>query len=438
MNNQDIVLEVRNVSQVFGGGGRSRQRALEMIEQGLPRDEIQRETGAFVAVRDASFVVFRGEFFIIMGLSGCGKSTLLRTIIRLIEPSSGEILISGQDILKLSEEEVRQLRTKETAMVFQRYGLQPHRTVIENVEFGLYVRGVPAEQRRERALEVIAQVGLDGWEDHYPGALSGGMQQRVGVARALACDPQLLLMDEPFSGLDPLIRNQMQREFARLQEEIGHTTIMVTHDLDEALMLGDRIAIVRDGEIVQIATPEDLVINPADDYIESFVEGASPAKVLTAKNIMDTNVITIDAGAMNLASTIERVVEEHERGSFVLDFDQRLIGRIRLHVLEEMASSGGNRDSWIDRIEPAVSTSPDASLAEVFPLVTGTRFPVAVVDDSGILVGQVTKNKLLQTLMHDVEYEEVETAGAATVQEIGLNPVLTGNGDDRPSLPATV
>ncbi|MEX2426457.1 MAG: betaine/proline/choline family ABC transporter ATP-binding protein [Thermomicrobiaceae bacterium] len=414
MDNQDIMLDVRHVTQLFGGN-RKRQNALEMIAQGVPRDEIQERTGAFVAVRDASFVVHRGEFFVIMGLSGCGKSTLLRSIIRLIEPATGEILINGRDITKLSSEEVRLLRASETAMVFQRYGLQPHRTVMENVEFGLYVRGVPREQRRGRAREAIDQVGLHGWEEHYPSSLSGGMQQRVGVARALANDPLLLLMDEPFSGLDPLIRNRMQREFARLQKEIGHTTIMVTHDLDEALTLGDRIAIMRDGEIVQIATPNELVTNPADEYIESFVEGASPAKVLTAKSIMDTNVIVVQADVVDLQPTIQKVIEDHERGSFVVDSDQRLIGRIWLHALKESANSVGDRGRWIERVEPAVKTSPDTALVDVFPLVTGTRFPVAVVDNYGALVGQITKNKLLQTLMHDVEHEEAGTADVAVV-----------------------
>jgi glycine betaine/proline transport system ATP-binding protein len=414
MNNQDIVLDVRHVSQLFGGR-RNRQRALEMIARGAPRDEIQRQTGAFVAVRDASFVVHRGEFFIIMGLSGCGKSTLLRAIIRLIEPVAGEILINDRDIMKLSKQEIRQLRASETAMVFQRYGLQPHRTVMGNVEFGLYVRGVPRKRRRERSLEVIAQVGLQGWEDHYPSALSGGMQQRVGIARALACDPQLLLMDEPFSGLDPLIRHRMQREFARLQEEIGHTTIMVTHDLDEALTLGDRIAIMREGQIVQIATPNELVTNPADEYIERFVEGASPAKVLTAKYVMDTNVIAIQSDLADLQHTIQRVIEERERGSFVVDGKRQLIGRVWLHVLEESVNSAGDGHRWIDKIETAVSTSPDAALAEVLPLVIGTRFPVAVVDNSGALVGQITKNKLLQTLMHEVEYEDLGTADVAAM-----------------------
>lgn len=405
MNNQNIVLEVRNVSQLFGGR-RNQQEALDMVAKGAPRDEIQRETGAFVAVRDASFVVHRGEFFVIMGLSGCGKSTLLRSIIRLIEPVKGEILINGRDIMQLSSEEVRLLRSTETAMVFQRYGLQPHKSVLENVEFGLYVRGVPREQRRERALGAIAQVGLKGWENQYPSALSGGMQQRVGVARALANDPLLLLMDEPFSGLDPLIRNRMQREFARLQAEIGHTTIMVTHDLDEALTLGDRIAIMREGEIVQIATPSELVTNPADEYIESFVEGASPAKVLTAKSIMSTNVIAVQADEADLQPTIQRVIEDHERGSFVVDSDKQLIGRIWLHSLKESANSVGDENRLIDKVERAVKTSPDAALVDVFPLVTGTRFPVAVVDDSGVLVGQITKNTLLQTLMHDVESDE--------------------------------
>lgn len=419
MSQEDIILRVRNVSQIFGSK-RSLTRAMRMLEQDVSREDVLTETGAFVAVRDASFEVHRGEFFIIMGLSGCGKSTLLRAIIRLVEPSTGEIEIDGQDVMSLDSKELRSLRSTKIAMVFQRFGLQPHRSVIDNVEFGLLVMGMAPAERRIRATEAITQVGLNGWEDHYPNALSGGMQQRVGVARALARDPLILLMDEPFSGLDPLIRQRMQREFARLQAEIGLTIIMVTHDLDEALTLGDRIAIMRDGEIVQIATPEELVINPADDYIESFIEGASAARVFTARHIMDPDVITISTNDVEFESTISKVQSERERGSFVVDENRKLLGRILLHKLMDAARDEKCRAGWADQIEPALTTTQDATLAEAFPLVVGTRFPVAVVDDAGTLLGQITKNKLIETLMKDIDRDmPVTDAGQPITDQQG-------------------
>ena len=421
MNQEDIILRVQNVSQIFGNK-RSLTSARRMLTHEVSREDILKETGAFVAVRDASFVVHRGEFFIIMGLSGCGKSTLLRAIIRLVEPSAGEIEIDGQDVMNLDSAELRMLRSTKMAMVFQRFGLQPHRSVIENVEFGLLVMGMEPAERRIRAMDAITQVGLNGWEDHYPNALSGGMQQRVGVARALARDPLILLMDEPFSGLDPLIRQRMQREFARLQAEIGLTIIMVTHDLDEALTLGDRIAIMRDGEIVQIATPEELVINPADEYIESFIEGASAAKVLTARHIMDPDVITISTNNVEFEPTISKVKSERERGSFVIDENRKLLGRIWLHKLIDASRDEMLRAGWAEQIEPALTTTLDATLSEAFPLVIETRFPVAVVDEEGTLLGQITKNKLLETLMKDIERDAHVIDNGETVADDPRGP----------------
>lgn len=402
----DVVLEVRNVSQIFGGE-QDRQRVFQMIKDGAPQKDILAETGALVAVRDASFAVRRGEFFVIMGLSGSGKSTLVRCINRLVEPSAGEILINGQDILRLNVNKLRNVRRHLTAMVFQHYGLLPHRTVLENVEYGLKVRGMSLHERRERAMQAIERVGLQGWEQYRPSALSGGMQQRVGVARALAHEPEILLMDEPFSGLDPLIRRQMQEEFGQLHGETKHTTLLVTHDLDEALTLADRIAIMRDGQIVQIATPEELVVHPVDAYVESFVEGASPAKVLTVQHIMDAEVITVTEGLESLEPIIQAVEAQRERGSFVVDHNNKLCGRVWLSALVESHLNHEQRPKWVNSIEPAVATRPGASLADVFPLVIQTRFPVAVVDSQGKLLGQVTKNKLLQTLMHDVEHGNV-------------------------------
>ncbi len=243
-------------------------------------------TGHVVAVRDVSFEVSRGETFVVMGLSGSGKSTLIRCLLRLAEPTAGEIHAAGRDLLTLSEAELRDVRRHKLSMVFQSFGLLPHRRVLENVAFGLEVRGEPARERETRARAMIELVGLGGWERHYPRQLSGGMQQRVGLARALAGDPEIMLYDEPFSALDPLIRREMQDELLRLQATLHKTSVFITHDFAEALRLGDRIAIMRDGRIVQTGTPEDLTLAPADDYVRAFVRDAPRAKVLSVRRVM--------------------------------------------------------------------------------------------------------------------------------------------------------
>jgi glycine betaine/proline transport system ATP-binding protein len=416
------VLEVRNVSKVFGPD-RVLPAALRMVREGRGKDEIQAELGAVVAVRGATFSVRRGEFFVIMGLSGSGKSTLIRCLIRLIEPTDGEIILDGEDIVGLGEEGIRDVRRHRMAMVFQHYGLLPHRTVLENVEYGLKTRGVRFEQRRQMALEAIERVGLKGWEQYRPSALSGGMQQRVGVARALAHDPRILLMDEPFSGLDPLIRRQMQREFARLQNEEDLTTILVTHDLDEALMLGDRIAIMRDGEIIQLATPEELVTHPADDYVASFVEGASPIKFMTAEHVMDSNVIRVVENEPLAPEMLELAAQRQATMSFVVDREGKLRGVVPVSQCTQTTS-------WDRHVREAITIDPLATIPDIFPQVLKTRYPVAVVDDSGVLHGQITKNKLLEAMAHGIEYE-LEGAPPARADGVG-----TTGGQDQPAAQA--
>jgi glycine betaine/proline transport system ATP-binding protein len=401
----DIVLECRKVSKIFGAEGNIPQ-VLKMIEEGRGKDEIQEELGAVVGVREASFDVHRGEFFVIMGLSGSGKSTLIRTLIRLIEPSAGEIIIDGEDITKLNDEGMRNVRRNKVAMVFQHYGLLPHKTVYENAEFGLKTRGVPSDERRTKAQSAIERVGLKGWENYRPSALSGGMQQRVGLARALSHDPDILLMDEPFSGLDPIVRRQMQREFARLQEEEDLTTILVTHDLDEALMLGDRIAIMRDGEIIQIATPDELVTDPADDYVASFVEGASPARFLIARNVMGESPIT-----MREDDPIDPVINEmRERqiwSAFVVDGQSRIQGVVPFDVLTRAQRENG-RLPTSGQLRKPQTCDPNMPIADLFPLVLNTRHPVAVTDEDDRVIGVITKNMLLESLAHDIDYDEEE------------------------------
>ncbi|MGZ5404128.1 MAG: quaternary amine ABC transporter ATP-binding protein [Nocardioides sp.] len=279
----DAALSVRNLWKIFGKGA---DQVIGSPDADLSRAELKKKTDCVVGVRDVSFDVSPGEVFVVMGLSGSGKSTLIRCLTRLIEPTAGDVVIDGQDLTKASESQLRELRRHHTAMVFQHFGLLPHRQVIDNVAYGLEIRGESKKDRRGRAEEIIDLVGLSGYERSYPDQLSGGMQQRVGLARALANDPSLLLFDEPFSALDPLIRRDMQNEVIRLHHELGKTMVFITHDLAEALKLGDRILILRDGAVIQVGTPAEVVAAPADDYVKDFVSDVPRAHVLTLQWVM--------------------------------------------------------------------------------------------------------------------------------------------------------
>ncbi len=281
----DIVVECKGVWKIFGD--RAAEALVGVRDEGLGKTEVLERFGCVVGVADANFAISEGEIFCIMGLSGSGKSTLVRHINRLIEPTAGEVLIRGEDINRKSAPELRQIRAEKIGMVFQHMALFPHRTVRDNVAFGLEVRNVPKEQRRSAADEKLVLVHLDGWGDRFPSELSGGMQQRVGLARALAADPDILLMDEPFSALDPLIRRQLQDQFLELSAMMNKTTLFITHDLDEAIRLGNRIAIMKDGALVQIGTPETIVTEPADDYVADFVAGISRLKLVFAHTVME-------------------------------------------------------------------------------------------------------------------------------------------------------
>jgi glycine betaine/proline transport system ATP-binding protein len=276
-------LKVEGLWKIFGARA---DKILGTPDEGLSRRELQASTGCVTAVRDVSFEVAPGEVFVVMGLSGSGKSTLVRLLTRLIEPTAGTVTMNGEEITSASPAQLRDLRRRHLAMVFQHFGLLPHRKVIDNIAYGLEVRGEGKAERRKRAQEMVDLVGLSGYENSFPDQLSGGMQQRVGLARALAVDPDVLLFDEPFSALDPLIRRDMQDEVCRLHEEVGKTMVFITHDLNEALKLGDRILIMRDGEVVQIGTPADIVANPVDDYVKDFVSDVPRSHVLTLRYVM--------------------------------------------------------------------------------------------------------------------------------------------------------
>jgi glycine betaine/proline transport system ATP-binding protein len=300
-------LDVHQVWKVFGP---KPERALDLAEEGRPRGEILEETGCTVAVRDVSFDVQRGETFVVMGLSGSGKSTLVRCIAQLTRVSKGQVSLDGEELTSMSEDALRRVRREKLSMVFQHFGLLPHRRVIDNVAYGLEVQGMPRAERHARALEVLDVVGLHGWGDHYPQQLSGGMQQRVGLARALAVDPEVLFFDEPFSALDPLIRREMQDELLRLQHEMNRTIVFITHDFAEAIKLGDRIAIMKDGKLDQIGNAAELITDPATDYVKEFTKDIPKAKVLTAGDVMHAADGELPRGAVNANATVESLLPD--------------------------------------------------------------------------------------------------------------------------------
>ena len=298
------------------------------------RSEVQEETGCVVALKDVSFSVPEGDIFVVMGLSGSGKSTLIRCLIRLIEPTQGEIYIDDEDVLACNDAQLTQLRRTKVAMVFQRFGLFPHRTVMDNVVWGMELRGTSREEREDTAQSVLDMVGLQGWESNYPRELSGGMQQRVGLARALAVDPQILLLDEPFSALDPLIRRTMQDELLKIQTELHKTMVFITHDLNEALKIGNRIVIMRDGEIVQSGTPEEIVMEPSDEYVTEFVRDVRKESVLKARNVMKAHVTNghngegPSCGTETLLEDLIPMLMEHQMPIQVLDHQDELVGEV--------------------------------------------------------------------------------------------------------------
>lgn len=330
-------IEVRNVWKVFGSGPAA--QAIALAEGGASRSEILQQTDQTVAVRDVSFSVGRGETFVVMGLSGSGKSTLIRCLSRLIEPSKGEVLLDGIDLLAMGDEELRGVRRGQMSMVFQHFGLFPHRRVIDNIAYGLEVQGVDKSTRLDRANEVLEIVGLSGWADHYPQQLSGGMQQRVGLARALAVDPQILLFDEPFSALDPLIRKEMQDELIRLQKTMQRTIVFITHDFAEALRLGDRIAIMKDGSFDQVGTPEEIITQPATDYVREFTNDIPRAKVLSVRSVAVAGN-PVSGGRTVLASArIETVIPmllDRDEAISIIDESGKAIGVVNRQSVASM------------------------------------------------------------------------------------------------------
>jgi len=392
------IIEAKELTKVFGSDPK---RAIPLLREGRTKEAIFKETGLTVGVNRVSFSIEPGEIFVIMGLSGSGKSTLVRLLNRLMEPTDGQVLIRGQDLVKADPETLRSIRRKHISMVFQKFALFPHRTILENVEYGLEVQGVPKAKRQEAAMASLELVGLGGLERQKPDQLSGGMQQRVGLARALANDPDVLLMDEAFSALDPLIRKDMQDELLQLQTKMKKTIVFITHDLDEALRIGDRIALMKDGAVVQIGTPEQILTNPANDYVERFVEDVDLSKVLTAAHVMRRpETIKLDRGPR---VALQLMKDQGVSNLYVVDRDRQLLGAITAEDASAAVKEGKSLEDITIRDVPRVS--PDTLLHDLFQTVSETRVPVAVIGDNGKLQGIIIRGAVLAALAgnHNVE-----------------------------------
>jgi len=389
------VIEIKDLTKVFG---RNSKQALKMLDDGLTKAEILKKTGNTVGVNRASFSVEEGETFVIMGLSGSGKSTLVRLINRLIEPTEGSILIDGVDLSKMDQPSLRQVRREKLSMVFQSFALFPHRTILENAEFGLEIQKIPKEERSKKAAESLRMVGLGDYFGQYPNQLSGGMQQRVGLARALANDPAVLLMDEAFSALDPLIRKGMQDELLDLQSKMKKTILFITHDLDEALRIGDRIALMKDGSIVQIGTPEQILVNPANDYVEKFVEDVDRSKILTAQHIMKRpETVNIDNDGPRIA--LDRMREVGLSGVYVVDSQRNLKGYVTAdHAAEALKNEVRSLDGILTNDIPRVDK--DTPMHDIFNIIHDSPIPVAVVED-GKLFGIIVRGAVIAALSED-------------------------------------
>ena len=384
-------IEIKDLYLVFG---HDKQKALKMLRKGKTKQEILKETGCTIAVNNANFTIRQGEIFVIMGLSGSGKSSLLRCLNLLNRPTSGKVIVNGKDIAHMGKEELRHVRRRELAMVFQHFGLLPHRTVLENIAFGLELQGVDKAEREQKARECMSLVKLDGYADMLISELSGGMQQRVGLARALANDPEVLLMDEAFSALAPLIRIEMQDELLALQSKMKKTIVFITHDLEEAIKLGDRIAIMRDGNVEQVGTSEEILTEPANAYIRNFVEKVERRRVITAASIMVDKPVVARLGKEGPEALIRKMKERKLTVLPVVNADGILVGEVRLGDLVEL------RQKQVKDITPAVreqvhSVLGDTVVDDILPLMTKTNSPIWVVNERREFEGVVPLASLI-------------------------------------------
>ncbi|MDR1481223.1 MAG: betaine/proline/choline family ABC transporter ATP-binding protein [Synergistaceae bacterium] len=388
-----VLLEASRITKIYG---LNKSAAARMMENGADKFVTQKKTGATVALWDVSFKVREGEIFVIIGLSGSGKSTIVRCFNKLIKPTSGHPICDGKNIDEMEKRDLLEFRRSTISMVFQHFGLFTHRSVIDNVTYGPEVRGTPKSEREERAMSLIKMVGLEGWEKKSIASLSGGMKQRVGIARALANDPKVLLMDEPFSALDPLVRRDMQFELLSIQRKLGKTILFITHDINEAFKLGDTIAIMRDGKIVQIDTPEGLSTNPADEYARQFVEGADKAKVFSARHVMHAPACLIKEWE-EPTNAIREMRKGEFSSAYVVDGMMRLKGVLSI---DSALKARGERAPISDYIyRNPVTTREDVLISDIMPLAVESRYPIAVIDEAGTLKGIVSKAAVIASLI---------------------------------------
>lgn len=397
-------LRIENLTKIFGD---NQNEALHLIHEGKDKREILKETGATIGVNQATFDVKEGEIFVIMGLSGSGKSTLVRMLNRLIEPTSGNIYIDEENISTMDKKALREVRRKKISMVFQNFGLFPHRTILENTEYGLEVQGIDKRERQKKAEVALDNASLLPYKDQYPNQLSGGMQQRVGLARALANDPDILLMDEAFSALDPLIRRDMQDELIEMQKTMNKTIIFITHDLNESLRLGDRIAIMKDGEVVQVGTGQEILTNPANDYVKRFVEDIDRTKVYTAEHIMEEPAALSDE--QEKPANILRVMDENNMNNIlVVDNKERLIGYVTREDVEKLHKHGQENISEIIK-KDVPEIEPDVLVDDLFDVVHETRTPIVITNDQSEIEGIIVRSNVIGAMTTDNEYDAIDS-----------------------------
>jgi len=402
---KEVKLEVKNLYKIFGPHPK---KAMKLLDEGFDKEAIFEKTETTIGVQDASLEIYKGEIFVIMGLSGSGKSTMVRMLNRLIEPTAGHVLIDGEDIVSMNDDELVKLRRAKLSMIFQSFALMPHMTVIENAAFGLEMDGVDKETRNKRALEALEQVGLEAWAESQPNELSGGMQQRVGLARGLAVDPDILLMDEAFSALDPLIRAEMQDELLKLQAKAKRTIVFISHDLDEAMRIGDRIAIMEGGRVVQVGTPEEILQNPADEYVRAFFRGVDPTNILTAGEIAtDTQVTIVITEGRNPRAALQRLIKNDRDYGYVVDSERNYKGLVSTDTLREVIEHPADehliQDAYID---VAVTATSSDSMQDILPLVAGHPWALPILDEEGKYLGAVSKNLFLKTLHRNQNDEQ--------------------------------
>ncbi|MDP6214177.1 MAG: glycine betaine/L-proline ABC transporter ATP-binding protein [Acidimicrobiales bacterium] len=390
MSDEETIIVLENVYKIFGPNPRG--RAFDLCSAGVEKDEVQRQTGHVVGMRDISFSVNRGEIFVVMGLSGSGKSTAIRTVNKLHDVTHGRVIVEGTDVQQLRGAALQAFRREKLSMVFQHFALFPHRNVIDNTAYGLKVQGVEKDDRHEAAIEALAMVGLEAYAFNSPRELSGGMQQRVGLARALCTDPDILLMDEAFSALDPLIRRQMQDELMAIQSKLHKTILFITHDLNEALRIGNRVCILRDGKVVQIGTPEEILTEPADGYVAEFVQDVDQGRVIDVEKIMHPAVI-LDTN-LTLAECLVALGER--RGGFVCDTDGRPTGMLTKTDAATALAGGSTGLASVLRTD-FDTTSPAARFNDNYA-AAGWGIPIAVVDDAGLLVGELEPQEIMEEM----------------------------------------